>query len=335
MLALHLANQTDTDAARVAPLCDDFIVLSIFPQQMPAIRASNPNARFHVRWWLDKGALPDSLQEARKAAAWWATWGAYVASSRCGNEGNLETPHTAQQYMAWQMNFAFELHRLIPGISLWLPAPSPGMADSPDWVQGMADCARENPDLFIGLDAHAYGTPQEVDGVLSVFRHHWQGPLNVTECNFGAGRQWDLNAYAAALPEYLAVARKHKVNFLGFFIWVWNNPDMKLPTTASIKDTPMETAMRNYVDGGETVAWDRHAVYDEWQKLFGGQGYNPGDAFGQIIKSNPDREYGVFVGGYHVEEPFIYAYTTVGIFCYDKRSSKAVFATSEEELPFS
>ncbi len=90
--------------------------------------------------------------------------------------------------------------------------------------------------------------------------------------------------------------------------------------TAQTKEAPM--------------AWDRHRIYDEWQKLFGGQGYNPADAFGQIIKSNPDREYGVFVGGYHVEEPFIYAYTTVGIFCYDKRSGKAVFATSEEELPF-
>ncbi len=85
--------------------------------------------------------------------------------------------------------------------------------------------------------------------------------------------------------------------------------------------------------GGTGMAWDRHRVYDEWQKLFGGQGYNPADAFGKIIRENPDKEFGVFVGGYRYEDPFIYAYTTVGIFVYDKRSGKAVFATSEEELP--
>lgn len=84
---------------------------------------------------------------------------------------------------------------------------------------------------------------------------------------------------------------------------------------------------------GGAPMWDRHAVYNDWQKSFGGQGYNPSDAFGQIISNNPDNEYGVFVGGYRVEDPFIYAYTTVGIFCYDKRSGAAVFATSEEELP--
>lgn len=85
--------------------------------------------------------------------------------------------------------------------------------------------------------------------------------------------------------------------------------------------------------GGTTMAWDRHKVYDTWQKTFGGQGYNPADAFGKLIAANPNTNYGVFVGNYQAEEPFIYAYTTVGIFCYDKRTGLAVFATSESELP--
>lgn len=85
--------------------------------------------------------------------------------------------------------------------------------------------------------------------------------------------------------------------------------------------------------GEEPIMWDRHSIYDHWQKIFGGQGYNPADAFGKLIADNPDKQFGAFVGPYQLEEPFIYAFTTVGIFVYDKRNDTAVFATSEEGLP--
>lgn len=89
--------------------------------------------------------------------------------------------------------------------------------------------------------------------------------------------------------------------------------------------------------GGATVAWDRHAEFDSYQKVFGGQGQNPNDAFGHLRTANPGVDYGVLVGSYRgvndATNPFITAWTTTGIFWYRKATGEAGFATREESLP--
>lgn len=94
---------------------------------------------------------------------------------------------------------------------------------------------------------------------------------------------------------------------------------------------------RDSVIGGTTMTWDRHVEYDAYQKVFGGQGANPNDAFGRLRTANIGVDYGVLVGSYRgvtdATSPFITAWTTTGIFWYRKATGEAGFATREESLP--
>ncbi len=86
-----------------------------------------------------------------------------------------------------------------------------------------------------------------------------------------------------------------------------------------------------------SMAWDRHQIFDAWEKSIGGQGFNPTDAFGQFMAGNPSINVGVFVGpqlGYDRPDwgGKVVQYTTTGILVYVPGQG-ATFATREDQLP--
>src|SRR3990172_7054645 len=122
----------------------------------------------------------------RRHGRWVTTW-------RWRNEPQLETPGLSPAAWGdWLTEFGEEMQ--YRSGALYTPAPSPGTADWPAWWQATAQAARDG--RFDGMDAHVYGWPSEVAATLAVCRQHWPGPLLVSEHNFGAGRQFSLDAYA-------------------------------------------------------------------------------------------------------------------------------------------
>jgi hypothetical protein len=164
---------------------------------------------------------------------------------------------------------------------------------------------------------------------------------------FGNWRHWEPSENETTLTEFGAVYRAYSQSgrcaLITPFIFnsgpehrdnrIWGNAGL----VRGLQDMERFGAA-SWPPGEDNVAWDRHQVFDDWQKALGGQGFNPHDAFGQFREQHQEIDCGVFVSpylGYNDPTcPYIYAYTTTGIFVVPKGGGQVIFADRESELPF-
>lgn len=241
---IHLPNgeflPDDWDRIRALGV-DDYVDLDLFAAGWPGIVQLQLGARIHARCYA-RGPLGSSAAEARALASVVRAH-PEVTTWRWRNEPNIEAPGaTPAQWADWLAAFGQEAGRLGVADRLFAPAVSPGTADWLVWLDATITGARSGG--FVGLDVHAYGSPAEVDTVLAEYRKRWDGRLIVTEYNFGAGRQYNLDQWASELAGVDASARHHNVELICPFIWRWHNPDVVLPTPVDVRGTPVEAALR-------------------------------------------------------------------------------------------
>lgn len=161
-----------------------------------------------------------------------------IKTWRIRNEPNIESPgRTPDDWYRYLMDLA----QGVPSdMQLFTAAISPGTSDWLNWFRATVKAASK----FKGVDAHIYGNPTEFETILKQIRDLYYGRLFITEYNFGAGREYNLNKYAQDWPTILELCDKYKVEMCSVFIWEWFNPDSSLKTTVNVKDTPMEAAMK-------------------------------------------------------------------------------------------
>lgn len=160
-----------------------------------------------------------------------------IKSWRIRNEPNIESPgiNTDDWY-----GYLSDLAESVPdNVYLFNPAISPGPSNWLSWFRAAIKAGG-----FKGQDAHIYGSPTEFETVLKQIRDLYSGTLYVTEYNFGAGRQYDLQQYADDWPHILELCNTYKVALCFVFIWRWQVPDMVLPTTVNVVDTPFEAVLK-------------------------------------------------------------------------------------------
>ncbi len=162
-----------------------------------------------------------------------------IKSWRVRNEPNLESPgRTPDDWYKYLSDLA---ENVPDSIRLFAAAVSPGTGDWLNWFRATVKAKHG----FSGIDAHIYGDPKEFETTLKQIRDIYDDLLYVTEYNFGAGRPYDLQKYADDWPRILQLCTQYKVDICFVFIWRWVNPDMTLPTTVNVINTPMEAAMKS------------------------------------------------------------------------------------------
>ena len=162
----------------------------------------------------------------------------------------------------------------------------------------------------------------------------------------GTGRHSDVSIAGETLSQFLGIYRAYgatrRFALCAPFIWnsgpehggnrIQPNPDLWRGMQGMDR-----VAAADWPPKGGIVAYDRHQVFDGWQKSLGGQGFNPTDAFGQFRNAHAEIDCGVLVSPYigyaDPSNPFIYAYTTTGIFIVPKGGGQVIFADRESELP--
>src|SRR5262245_12938377 len=239
---MHLPNRPfeDNEWDQIRALnVRDYVDLHHFRSRWPELKQRQPDARLHARVDV-RGALGDPELEAADLARQIAENGAAVATWRYRNEPNLESPGvTPEQWRDWLTAFGQEVKRRAPSASVYAPAVSPSPPGAwLAWLDATVEGARAGG--LDGIDAHAYGNPDQVREVVDAHRSRWPGRLLVTEHNFGAGQQYDLARYAADLPEVIRRCGEREVEAVCLFIWQWANPDMHLPTSVDVRGSAIE-----------------------------------------------------------------------------------------------
>ena len=138
----------------------------------------------------------------------------------------------------------------------------------------------------------------------------------------------------------LIESRRMGINILDASIFICGN-DGAWPSFELLGDGRdiLEAAINQInKEAEEAMPWDRHAVYDSWQKRFGAEGYNPNDAFGGFISRNPQITVGLFVGPVETQDdwPYFVQKTTTGILWVPKKDARpeaVKVAKREEDLP--
>lgn len=262
----------------------DLVDLDHWPDRWRAF--AEAGCRLHVR--VDRrGDLGDAAREAGELARLVDLY-PEVADWRLRNEPNLESPGLRpEQWREWLGAFGRALPSHVRRL-VFAPAVSPGTPDWLDWLEATVDGARE----LAGLDCHAYGSSAEVRAVLAEYRRRWSGRLIVTETNFGAGRVYGLQRWADELPDVLRACGEYGVEACCEFVWFWQTPDLALPTPVDVRDSPMETAIRQAaaaasVEDASPVEEDRGVVNEV--QIGGVPAYDVRDRFPEIGGRRYDR----------------------------------------------
>lgn len=265
MIGLHLPNKPwdDADWPRIRALqVREYVDLAEYAPRWAGILAEQPDARIHARidrrGRFDVAADADALTRLARAHP-------EVCTYRVRNEPNIESP--GETWQDWGAYLVVLGDVLPPDVlaKTSIPAVSPGKSGWLNWWYASADAAAEAG--FQIMDCHAYGSYAEVAHVLGILRERWAGRLLVTETNFGAGRSYNLELYAAGMGKVVEVARQYRAECLCWFIWTWRDPDMVLPTSVNVKDSPMEAAIAALVREGPVTGeeFDRWAA-DVWHR---------------------------------------------------------------------
>lgn len=167
-------------------------------------------------------------------------WAGQVECIQIGNECNLAEEGfggTPAEYLAWFL----EVKRLAPGVPLGWGAPSPGVWGWDRWYDG-ADAA----DVIV---CHAYGSFGEMQAVVTYVLSRFPGkPIWVGECNFGAGRKVDVNAWVRDdfKPFLDWCSRQPQIVAVNYFARTWNE-SANLPTSVDGAGTAIETLIKSFV----------------------------------------------------------------------------------------
>lgn len=183
---------------------------------------------------------PDPREVATKARAW-AIQGCRI---QVANEPNLpmeEFGGGPDDFAAWFEDVA----RLAPTARLYWPGISP-IPGYEAWYSGR--CAEVIKQYASGVVVHSYGTAREFLSALGVAVSAQLGkPLWVGECNPGAGRSFDRDAWARdELPKILDYCRAAKVEAFCYFAYRWPTPDMALPTPVDAAGTAIERVINEW-----------------------------------------------------------------------------------------
>jgi hypothetical protein len=107
--------------------------------------------------------------------------------------------------------------------------PSPGVPDWQAWI-----VQRDAP----AYGVHAYGSCDQMRDVVQWFLDNVTGQLYVTECNFGAGNEVDVDAWAwSELAPFLDWCNlQPRVVMAAYFAWRWDQSST-LPTSLDANGT--------------------------------------------------------------------------------------------------
>jgi len=113
--------------------------------------------------------------------------------------------------------------------------PSPGVPGWEEWVW-----RRDAP----AYGVHAYGSCDQMRDVVEWFLDNVTGQLYVTECNFGAGNQVDVDAWAwSELAPFLDWCNlQPRVVMAAYFAWQWDQSST-LPTSLDANGTAIPSVL--------------------------------------------------------------------------------------------
>lgn len=252
-------------------------------QVIGKIKSCDPQACIHIRL-ENRGDLPGLGDAATQIEAAWFAIGTMADTYRFGNEPDLERPGVGVTAYA---NWMKALHQLIPaGIPFYLPALS-GAASGLwfDACGAILQSAAEKRGSWAGWDAHCYGNVGEFSTQLDKYEQRYDGPLLVTEFNYGPGQGRQFGDWAQEqLPLILDRALQATVEGLIYYIWEWHGPDISYwPTEADVASNPALAAaiteinkrslpapspadrISRYVESASKPPLAKHAtLYNEW-----------------------------------------------------------------------
>lgn len=229
---------------------------------------------------------PDPREIARKATAW-AVQGCRV---QIGNEPNLPMEGFVggpDDFAAW---FA-QVAGFAPTARLYWPGVSPGVPGWEEWYRGT--CAEVIREAASGLAVHAYGSAREFLTQFGAAVTASLGkPIWVAECNPGAGRSFDRDAWARdELPKILEYCRAAGCEAFTYFAYRWPTPDMALPSPVDGVGTEIERVIREWkpkeaplpiLNGVDVSNWQGHI---DWPQVA-----QSGRAFA-FIKATEDSDF--------------------------------------------
>jgi hypothetical protein len=158
-----------------------------------------------------------------------------------GDEGFGGGP---DDYAAW---FIAVADRVPAGTRLYYGAPSPGV---PGWEQYYrTPLAQQALARASGIVVHAYGTKDQMLQVVETVNDaRPDKPLWIGECNFGAGQQADINAWAHdhLRPFLDACAGMPSVEAVCYFAYWWDQSE-HLPTSVNGVGTEVENVLHSWV----------------------------------------------------------------------------------------
>jgi hypothetical protein len=246
------------------------------------IRRRQPKARFNVR--IERRGALDVAGDVALLRRVVVAFGDLACIYRIRNEPNKESPGvTPQEWGDYIVAFARALDPYTLAV-VSVPAVSPDPATNwLAWLDATIDGAERGG--YIYVDAHAYGGAGEVRAVLEEYRRRCQRwaliPI-LTETNFGAGRQYDVAAWARELPRILEVCDELHVEGRCVFIWSWKGPDMALPTSVDVRGTVIADAIREANQVAPTVPHEEDRPMLKEAKLGGLAVYDLRDRFPEV-----------------------------------------------------
>jgi len=171
--------------------------------------------------------------------------------TQLGNELNLELEGWTAGPEAW-FGFAAAVRAGVsdPSRCLSMP-PSPGVPGWQDWVDPVGPYA-----------VHAYGSSAQMQDVVRWYLDNRPGQdVYVTECNFGAGQQADVDLWAVTeLGSFLDwCAGEERVKFVSYFAWEWRGAP-PMPTPVDAKGTQVTDVLLEWTPPVSNPAWYPDAV---------------------------------------------------------------------------
>jgi len=203
------------------------------------IKHHDPAAKIHLRI-ENRGDLPSLDDAVAQIKAAWDEIGTLADTYRFGNEPDLERPGVSiGAYHAWSL----DLIRRIPApMGLYLPALS-GNA-SGEWFLSCSSLLSGGE--YAGWDAHCYGNTGEFETQLAKYRSRYDGPILITEFNYGPGPGRSYDAWGTyQLKDIAAAASRASVLGLIYFAWEWHNPDN--PHWSQLADVLHDGALRDII----------------------------------------------------------------------------------------
>jgi hypothetical protein len=204
-------------------------------RQIEILKSLDPSAKVHLRL-ENRGNLPSFADAVAQIEAAWNEIGTLADTYRFGNEPDLERPGLApNDYIDWMVNLAVELATHGLGLflreRLYMPALSGGA--SAEWFR-QHEMLLGDELTYFGWDAHCYGSAGEFETQLAKYRSRYDGPLLITEFNYGpgSGRLYN-NWHDAELPLITSAAMRNNASGLIYFIWEWHQADMDTWLTAA------------------------------------------------------------------------------------------------------